>query len=303
MQRAGPCIGDVRGLRVRRGIFTGANDVLIVREARPRIGDLASIRALGADSASTRRHDDAGQTARSYEAVVEAGMLRPLVRGADVSAWRYRTPCQVIWVHGEDGRVAAAPRRLAGYLRRHEGRLAARDGDNSTSGTLFRVSAACLGAKLAWHDLAETLNAVAIPARVRSPLGFEAPVIPLNTVYFIPCPDLDRARILAALFNSLPVRTFARAIAERAKDARFRFFAWTIAVLPLPAGWDRAAVAGPLLTISRAAHAAEGIEPAAQAGLDRLVGAAYGLTDADMEALAAFDDWLRRQVARRGQAG
>ena len=285
MQQAGPCIGARRELRLRRGVFTGANDVLIVREARPKIGGLALMRAAGWHTGHRRSR---------FEAVVEDAALRPLVRGADVAAWRYRTPCHVIWVHGADGRPVAAPTRLAAYLRRHEAVLGRRSGGGKmASGTLFRVSADALEAKLAWHDLAETLNAVAIPARVRSPLGLVLPVVPLNTVYFMPIADLDRAMVLAAFFNSLPVRTFARAIAERAKDARFRFFAWTIAVLPLPRDWERPATVAPLLDIARAAHAAGGVDAPVQQRLDRLVAAAYGLDQDDLGALSAFDRWLR----------
>src|SRR5690606_40958938 len=47
MQAAGPPLGSNAALRVHRGVITGANAVLLVREAKPRLGDLASIRAEG----------------------------------------------------------------------------------------------------------------------------------------------------------------------------------------------------------------------------------------------------------------
>jgi hypothetical protein len=146
---------------------------------------------------------------------------------------------------------------------------------------------------VAWQDLADTLKAVAIPALVRGPAGRDVPVVPLNTVYFIPTTSHEEALLLAALLNSLPVRTFARAIAERAKDARFRFFAWTIALLPLPRRWNQGPAAAELLRISRAAHYLGAIAPDQALRLDRVVGSLYGLGSADLEALADFDLWLR----------
>jgi hypothetical protein len=120
---------------------------------------------------------------------------------------------------------------------------------------------------------------------------FPAGVVPINTVYFIGLPEPD-AHVLCAYLNSLPVRTFARAIAERAKDAHFRFFAWTMALLPLPAGW-RTANAEPLREISRAAHTAGEIGPEAREKLDAIVARSYGLGATERKALAAFDAWLR----------
>src|SRR5690606_31161329 len=118
--------------------------------------------------------------------------------------------------------------------------------------------------------LAETLNAVALPAAARGVDGSPRPLIPLNTVYFVPVEDPDQALRLAALLNSLPVRTFARAVAERAKDARFRFLAWTVSVLPVPDGWDRASAGARLLALSREAHRRGAVPPAAAQELDRL---------------------------------
>src|SRR5690606_34082809 len=192
MQAAGPPLGTHPALRVHRGVVTGANAVLLVREARPRLGDLASIRAEG--YAAARRDGLPRSAARRYEAVVEAAAVRHLVRGA----------------------ARPAPPRAARYLARHLDTLRARSGwhEGIPPGALFRLTAETLRPKVAWHDLAETVKAVALPARVRS-LGQDAPLIPLNTVYFIAARGDDEALLLAALLNSLPVRTFARAIAER----------------------------------------------------------------------------------------
>jgi len=303
MQAAGPPLGSHEALRVHRGVVTGANAVLLVREAKARLGDLASIRAEGYAAA---RADGRGRAeARRYEAVVELDALRPLVRGADISAWRCRTAGWVVWCH-DDATAAArpAPPRAARYLARHADVLRARSGWHPSMplGALFRLTPETLRPKVAWHDLAETVKAVALPARIRS-LGRDVPLIPLNTVYFIAAPDDDAALLLAALLNSLPVRTFARAIAERAKDARFRFQAWSMALLPLPPGWEAGRAARTMLRISREAHGAGAITPARQRDLDLAVAGLYGLDSRDMEALAGFDRWLRGQTERKAGEG
>lgn len=301
MQAAGPPLGTT-GLRVRRGVITGANEALIVREAKPRLGGLCRIRAEGwfrtARQTSPARSARAGKSSASpvstYEAIVETTALRPLLRGSDIEAWNYRVRSHVIWIHADDGTASAAPPRLRRYLARHDAVLRARSSlpPGAPVGSLFRVSTAALGNKVAWHDLAETLHAVALPAALRSSLGETQPIIPLNTVYYVPTAGGDDAFLLAAYLNAGPVRTFARAIAERAKDARFRFFAWTVAALPLPAHWQQGKGALRMIELSRRAHVEGGITGDAASELDALVSRAYGLGEDDVAALATFDSWL-----------
>jgi hypothetical protein len=264
---------------------------MLVREALPRLGDHALIRTAGwSPGAGNSRAETA-----AYEAVVEASALRPILRGADISAWRYSSTSYVLWVHGDDGIPHPPPPRLRRFLARHDERLRARSGTRpgQPPGSIFRHGPETLGPKVAWHDLSDTLNAVALPATARCGLGLDLPLVPLNTIYFIPTAEPERALILSALLNSLPVRTFARAIAERAKDARFRFFAWTVGILPLPDRWDRGAGADRLGEIAAAAHADGHITPSAQAELDTLVQTGYSLSDRDLRALMDYDHWLR----------
>jgi hypothetical protein len=276
-------------LRVRRGIFTGANSVMIIPRATPRLGDLASIRALGYD------HAAASRPAADFEGVIEASCLRPLLRGAGIDAWHWDAPDFVIWLHGPDGRPSPPPPRTARYLQRHADLLDARSGTarGFPRGAVFRVTPDTFRYRVAWHDLSDTLRAVALPDRVRSSLGQVGPLVTLNTAYFIPTASEDLALLLTAYLNSSPVRTFARAIAERAKDARFRFFAWTVAALPLPDDWASSRIAPALLDIARHAHERHGIAEADANRLDDLVAAHYRLRDAERAALNAFDRWLR----------
>jgi hypothetical protein len=299
MQAAGPPLGSILALRVRRGVATGANDIFLIAETEPKLGGLAWIRAEGYGRA--RRDGRPAPMARRFEALVESATLRPLIRGSGIGAWRFQTATSILWLHDDDTAAPLqAPPRTARYLARHDAALRARSGWRPAMppGAIFRASPATTGPKVAWQDLAENLEAVAIPARVRGPAGSDVPVIPLNTTYFIPTTTHDEALLLAALLNSLPVRTFARAMAERAKDARFRFQAWTIALLPLPPGWESTPAARELLRISRGAHNLGGITPAAARRLDHLVAHLYGLQPAELEYLAEFDRWLRGVGAR-----
>jgi hypothetical protein len=211
------------------------------------------------------------------------------VRGCDIDAWHADTPHKVIFCHDDrTGSYSAPPKRAARYLREHitpeaRGRL----------GALQHIGTDVDTVKVAWHDLANTMKAVVLPARARC-LGGCRPLIPLNTVYYIPVAEND-AHLLAAYFNSLPVRVFARAIAERAKDAHFRFFACTIGKLPLPAAW-RTRSAGALTGLSRQAHTAGAIDDAAQHELDRIVADNFGLSAAAMNAFRRFDQWLKGEA-------
>jgi hypothetical protein len=292
MQLAGPPLGHDPRLRIRRGVFTGANDVLLVPEATPHIGGLATMRALGFfRNRAGQPHD---RPADDYQAIVESASLRPIVRGATLDAWKYDDDGFVIWSHADDTSPAAAPRYLQRYLLRHAPRLSRRSGIRSHDpiGKLLRVTTDSVSTKLAWRDIATTLQAAVLPALCRSSLGDVGPVIPLNTLYFLPFDDTDTALLLAAFLNSTPYRTFARTAAERAKDARFRFFAWTIGALPLPTLWSTCRNAPALLRIARQAHADDGISDHDQQRLDDLVAATLRLRPPERDALDEFHHWL-----------
>jgi hypothetical protein len=250
-----PCIARHGDLHIRRGLVSGANRVMLLARVEPKLSGLAEIRSEGFESATRRE---------LFEGVVEAGAIARVVRGCDVGPWQCR---QERWLLCKPAATSNLP-RLANYLRKHGRDLS----------DVPKVGA--IGTAVAWHDLASNLNAVVLPANV----------VAINTVYFIPLP-IDDAHVLCAVLNSLPVRTFARAIAERAKDAHFRFFAWTMAMLPLPAAWRGSSER--LRQISLAAHDAGCIDSAAQQELDTIVARMYGLGSAELRALAGFDRWLR----------
>jgi hypothetical protein len=258
-------IGSV--FQTRRGVVTGNNGSLIVQRLEGKLGNLAFIKSEN-----------------EKEAIIEDDVLRPVVRGSGIRAWSADLGEHLIFCHDDHGVYRSPPRRVSRYLHEHTGADA-----RGRIGALQHVGNDVGTCKLAWHDLAGTLKAVVLPAHA-SCLGTQRPLIPLNTVYYIPASDAD-AHLLAAYFNSLPFRVFARCVAERAKDSHFRFFACTVALLPLPSHF-RQYRADELRDLSRAAHAAGALPRCEQSRLDHLVAAAYGLTNASFHALSRFDRWL-----------
>lgn len=269
MQASGCEIGRT-GLTVRRGAMTNANARMLVAQAVPRLGDLVEI-----------------TTTAGAQGVIESDCLRPVLRGADVRAWHARPAQHVLWSPANDGGDVGTRRRFGTFVNRH-----VRSYDARHRGTVERISRGMFGHKVVWSDLAPDLRAAAVPALVRS-CGAARPVVPLNTVYFIAAPGRADALLLSAYLNSLPLRTYARAIAERAKDAHFRFFAWTIAMLPLPADWRHNEHTGSLLGLAERAHDDGMLRPDDAQELDDTVARCYGLGPARVAALAAFDTWLR----------
>ena len=275
------------GLSVRRGAMSAANEALVLRNVQPKLGGLLQVRSHGAA--------DARSSKRAGTRLIEQECVRPCLRGADVKAWRWEITQHVVWSPQNAQREAPLPPRLRRYLADHAELLGARRADG---GMLRRLSTHTTQHKVVWPDLATSLRACAVPQHVRSCWGATVPVIPLNTIYFISTATLDTAMLLAAYLNSTPFRTFSRAIADRAKDGHFRFFAWTVGVLPLPRYWACGTRAAALQRLASSAHAAGGITADEQVQLDALVASAYGLSQSDMYALQSFDAWLSG-----GQAG
>jgi len=282
MQAAGPNIAMHAGFHVHRGVFTGANDVFVATRVEPKLADLAHV-----------TFEPGVSGAKPHSAYVEESVLRPLVRGQDIRAWSFETERAIVFCHDDAGRPIVAPKRVQRYFQRHSARLRGRAEwkPSLPLGTIFRVAPHTFGHRIAWHDLALDLHAVVLPASIDVWRKSRA-LIPLNTVYYIKPRTEREAYILAAYLNSLPVRTFARAIAERAKDAHFRFFAWVIECLPLPLDWERFR-ADEIERISRDAHSQRMLAPSEQERLDRLICAAYRLDRKACDALAGYDRWLR----------
>ncbi|MDP2949400.1 MAG: N-6 DNA methylase [Chloroflexota bacterium] len=298
-------LGQTESSRPGRGVLTSLNDVFIVKEAWPvaEDPDEVTVRTEG----YFRKTTSAGEKA-SYEARLEKRLLRPLVRGANIQAWSYTVNHRILWTHDDATGKALEdlPPKAKAYFQRHEARLRRRDDyeDDMPAWAIFRVSPDKLGDKVAWQELSDVLGAVYIPARVSDNQVGEAPLIPIQTAYFVPAPSDAAGYAFAAVLNSLPARMYASSFAESARGAYHRYFSWVLGILPLP---DEVrlllSVRGSrvlpslqrLLEVSRSLHAdpdrpdREALEREVDAEVARL----YGLDDADMRALRDFYAFIR----------
>ncbi|HEV2641746.1 MAG TPA: hypothetical protein VGT98_03525, partial [Candidatus Elarobacter sp.] len=167
---------------------------------------------------------------------IEASMLRPLVRGETLTAWRANGSAeQILWTHDDRGPVRALPPGAARWLAVHR-RTLERRSDARGAGrwwSLFRTeSADCGRARVVWSDFGRRPRAAVLAAG--------DPMVPLNTCYTIPCPSHQDALALAALFNSPLAAAWLAVLAEPARGGYRRFLGWTMARFPLPADWPRA---------------------------------------------------------------
>lgn len=277
MQAAAPSLSKREDLRIRRGVMTGANDVFVFEAAEPKLGDLARV-----------------QSRESGRVLVEIESLCPLVRGTDIRAFTVQPSAFLAWCHDDQTGAPRPPRPLmARYLARHVRRLRARAGwrPGLPDGAIFRLDRAALGHRVAWRDLARRLEAAWLPPRLTAGLGTPRPLLALNTVYYIGG-DRTSCMLLSALLNALPARVFTRTIAERAKDAHFRFFAWTVGALPLPRLSPADEDGRALLRLAESAHEAGGVSPEAARELDERACRLYALDRPARRALRAFDLWL-----------
>jgi hypothetical protein len=108
-------------------------------------------------------------------------------------------------------------------------------------------------------------------------------------LYAIDAVSLDEAYVIAAILNSTIAGALLVSVAERAKDAHYRYFGRTIATLPWPEPrpeWER------LVRLSRRAHQRHDV----MRDLDVVVAKLYGVSAAELAALQAF---LERRIGAR----
>ena len=242
------------------GVKCGLNDAFIVR-------------CTGADSAIASVNDGR-RTGR-----VERSLLRPLLRGEAMAAWRREpngTDEWILWTHDARGApLRTLPPLAHAWLARWRSALAHRADARSRGPwwSLFRTAGA--GSELArvvWADVGRTPRALV--------LAPNDPTVALNSCYVLPCRDPRDAHTLAALLNSPLIAAWLALIAEPARGGYRRFLAWTIALLPTPRAWSHARdILAPL-----AQRAQRGREPDSGELLDATL-RAYRVRRSDIEPL------------------
>jgi hypothetical protein len=201
------------------------------------------------------------------------------VRGRDLQRWKVGESQWMLWPP-RDG-WSDPPRWLE--------KLAAARGMQPADFRLSFVRPEHVGVKVAWKDLSRGLAAAVLPdvVHVREQ---PVPLIPNQTLYALDAASLDEAYLIAAILNSTVAGALLVSIAERAKDAHYRYFGRTVAALPWP---DAGAEAERLTRLARRAH--RGTDVAEE--LDEIVARLYGVTAGELSTLRAF--LQRRLDARR----
>lgn len=150
-----------------------------------------------------------------------------------------------------------------------------------------------VGIKVAWKDLARGMSAAVLPDVVHAN-GHAVPVVPNQTLYSIDCVSLDEAYGMAALLNSTIVDALLLAVAERAKDAHYRYFGRTVARVPMPRLDDESAQWRVLVRASRHAHQGADVN----GDVDAVVASMYGVSAPELRTLQAFVDGALQRNAR-----
>ena len=200
------------------------------------------------------------------------------VRGRDLQRWSVGASHWMLWPPPNGWRTP--PRWLT--------KLAAIRGLETSDFRLSFVRPEHVGIKVAWKDLSRGVAAAVLPDVVHvhdQPF----PLVPNQTLYAIDAVSLDEAYVLAALLNSTIAGALLVSVAERAKDAHFRYFGRTVAALPFPDArpeWEH------LLRLSRRAH--RGVDLSAD--IDHVVARLYGVTSAELAILRTF---LERRLGAR----
>lgn len=265
LERAGVPLANSALGRPLLGVKSGCNEAFVVEH-------------LGGDSARARVRSG------SVEGEVETALLRPLLRGEHLRAWRRAESAgeSMIWTHDLTGSpLPALPplarRWLSRWRRQLELRTDARGGRGCWWGLFRTESARSDRPRVAWGDIGRSPRALV--------LDHGDPSVPLNSCYVVRTPTADDAHALAALLNSDVVRAWLAALAEPARGGYRRFLGWTCARLPLPAAWDTARAR--LAPLGRAAAAGD---PPSVGELGTAVLATYGLTRQQVAPLLAWTD-------------
>ncbi|PYQ30989.1 MAG: hypothetical protein DMF56_03530 [Acidobacteria bacterium] len=131
-----------------------------------------------------------------------------------------------------------------------------------------------VGVKVAWKDLSRGVAAAVLPDVINI-AGRSFPLVPNQTLYMLDAVSLDEAWVIAAILNSTIAGALLVAVAERAKDAHYRYFGRTVAAMPFPdsrAEWDNL-----VRTARRRQH-----------DVDAIVARLYGVSEDELDLLGAF---------------
>jgi hypothetical protein len=168
---------------------------------------------------------------------IEREVLRPLVRGETLSAWKTTGRREyLVWPHCDNHLPRKdLPPLARRWLLPFRDQLGARTDLHGRLPwwTVFRTeSARCEHARVVWADFGMRPRAMVIEPGDS--------IVPLNTCYAVSCDTLDDAHGLATLLNGPLVSAWLNVVAEPARGGYRRYLGWTMSLFPLPADWERA---------------------------------------------------------------
>jgi N-6 DNA Methylase len=199
------------------GVKTGCNEAYVVH-----------VDGIENDIASISAGERCGR--------IEREMLRPLVRGETLAAWRITGRREyLVWPHCDNLPRKELPPLARRWLLPFRDQLSSRSDLHGRLPwwTVFRTESArhdC--ARVIWADFGLRPRATVIEPG--------DPVVPLNSCYAVSCNTLDDARSLAALLNGPLVSAWLNVLAEPARGGYRRYLGWTVSLLPLPSEWEYA---------------------------------------------------------------
>ena len=205
------------------------------------------------------------------------------VRGRDVRRWTAAMTQWMLWPPAAGWREP--PPWLVAFARQR--------GVEPEAFRLSYVRPEHVGIKVAWKDLSRGVAAAVLPDVVQAK-GHAVPVVPNQTLYSIDCVSLDEAYGLAALLNSTIVDALLVAVAERAKDAHYRYFGRLVGRVPLPRVDDASSSWHALVRLSRQAQQGASID----AEVDEIVATMYGVDASELRILQSFVNGALQRHAR-----
>lgn len=257
-----------------------------LRGAHPALAEaLARKPFMGVKTGDNRSFFLEAQAISGGHLVTPEGVCVPLtavcrcVRGRDLRRWSVAESQWMLWPPARGWRTPPV------WLQT----LATARGMEPEEFRLAFVKPEHVGIKVAWKDLSRGVAAAVLPDVVHID-GQPFPLVPNQTLYAIDAVSLDEAYAIAGVLNSTIAGALLASVAERAKDAHYRYFGRTVGALPWP---DLGAEREGLVRLARRAHH-RGADMTAE--IDARVARAFGVTAAELVKLRAF---LERRLGAR----
>lgn len=266
------------------GVKTAANDVFFV-DSIESTEDPDEVLIETEDDVTTR---------------IEEKVLHPLIRGENIDEWSFDYTSFITWVYDDDVEVLRTlPDQLADHVENYKTRLEGRSDylvsnqmDNGEPCWVFgNVNKEKTEAKVAWQDIAKTIESAYLPSKVDVSLDTdvdlgERHLIPTTKVLFFETGEDTIAKSLTGVLNSTPARVYTGSYALRTGGKYCQHKAWTVGVVPIPNEIFNGA-SNDVIDLSEELHEEEGDDDLSKE-LDAEVAELYGLSESDIDAMGEF---------------